>query len=63
MKALSKRYYLSVLTASTPPMTSLCPEINFVAECTTMSKREKGQLKFKIIRGNFRIGKNPTLHL
>jgi len=51
LKAQSKRYYLSPFTASTPAMRSLCPAINFVAECITISKREKGQLKNRTLEG------------
>lgn len=43
LKAPSKRYNLSPLTASTPAIRSLCPAINFVAECITISKRKKDQ--------------------
>lgn len=31
--------YFSPLTASTPAITSLCPAINLVAECITMSRK------------------------
>ena len=44
-ESTEQRYDLSPLTASTPAMRSLCPAINFVAECITISKRKKGRLK------------------
>ena len=35
--------YLSPFTASTPAIISLCPEINLVAECMTISAGKKNQ--------------------
>lgn len=36
----SKIYNLSPFTANTPAIKSLCPAMNFVAECITMSGRK-----------------------
>ena len=35
--------HLSPLTARTPAITSLCPAINFVAECITMSAHARSK--------------------
>lgn len=39
MVKIEQEAHLSPLTAKTPAMTSLCPAINLVAECITISER------------------------